>query len=974
MAAVPFIQVLGPLAVRTDDAPAQLGPPQRHGLLAVLLVHQDSAVSLDQLTAQLWGGRPPASARAQIQNHISALRKAFGGGPGGPLRTQHPGYWLDAAAEDRDDVRFRAEVAEARVLAASGDAEAAQALFRRALDRWRGPAYDGVDLPVVRAVASELDELRVDVLEDWAAVALAVGAASDVAEALAAELARHPLRERLRALLMQALTATGRRADALRVYREGHAVLVEELGVEPGADLQSLHQELLNDDTPPVPDAAPVLLPPRLADFTGRAGLVDECARGLVGGTTMCLCGQAGIGKTALAVELAHRCAEDFPGGRILARLSDAPRAVDRALAGCLRALGVSAAAMPDELDERSTLLRERLADRAVLIVLDGANCEQQVRPFLPDAGRSVLLVTSRHRLDGIDGILHVELPLLSEPDALQLLKRVVGATRIRADPDAARELVRYCDRLPLALWIAAARLAGRPSWAVGDLVARLAEERNRLDWLQIGDRAVRTTFSATCAQLAAAERALFRRLAALPVREFPGWVAAALVDLQFERADLLLDRLVEEHLVEAAGRDPTGQRYHMHDLLRLFGRELADAEEPSRERAAALSRAYDGWLALAQSAGDAQPGWIARDPEPAPRWSPPPAVRSAVARDPSGWFEAEYGAALAVIRSCAELRLSRIGWPLAQRLVGFFDRTNRVDDWQLACESGLAAAERAGDVAGQACMHRFLAESQRIRGNLDDALRSGEVARDLYAAFDPNRGVAAAGVRLATAHQVLGELDVAAELGTAAISAARRIGEPTLVGNALHVTASICSYRGDLHTALALFQEAGAAYTDARCSQGQAAAHGSIGLVLKRLGRFQEAQAALSAARGAAGVIGDLSMCGHFDSYLAEVLAALGEHEAALNLAAAAVRTQQESGDRHAQAVALTALAVVTEPAQGPAAAVPVLEAAVRAWRAAGVSPAAALRQLVGACRGAGDEERAQRFAADLEQAERGD
>lgn len=974
-----YFHVLGPIAVHTETGPVSPGPPLRQALLAVLLAHRNSVVPLDVLQGQLWGEDPPQSARAQIQNHVSGLRKSFGSS-GELLRTQRPGYLLAVPDHNLDDAAFRADLMDGRALREAGEVAEAASSFRHALDRWRGPAYDGIDVPAVRAAATDLDELRLDALEDWAQAALTAGEVTDLAAELARELARHPLRERLRGLLMRALDGVGRRAEALRVYQEGRVQIATELGVDPGPELRSLHQDLLRQDGVDSQRSAPrvpAMLPPGLADFTGREPLVQECLDALAelassgDPAALCLSGQAGIGKTALAVHLAHHCAQTFPDGRILVRLGEGPHAATRALAICLRALGVADAGMPDDIDERSSLLRQRMAERAVLVVLDGATDEDQVRPLLPDAGRSALVVTCRHRLDGIDGLVHRDLPLLPALDALRLLERVVGVDRMRANPDAAAELVRCCDRLPLALRIAAARLAARPGWTVEDLVARLAEEPSRLDWLQIGDRAVRTTFSATCAQLPHTERALFRRLGALPLPEFPAWVAGALLDLEFGRAALSLDRLAEAHLIEPAGRDRTGQRYRMHELLRLFARELNDAEEAPDQRSAAHTRAYDGWLSLARRASDAQPGWIARDPEPTPAWTPSDHVLAAVDADPTGWFATECGAAQAVIRDCAGMGLSRIAWPLAQRLAGFFDRANRVDDWELACESGLAAAVRGGDLAGQACMLRFLSGSQLVRGNPREALLTGQQSLDTYARFDPDRGAAAAGVRLAIGHQVLRELDVAADLALDAVSAARRIGDPTLLGNALHVSAAIYSYGGDPEAALPLMEQALTAYTAAGCEQGSAAIRGSIGLMLKRLGRYAEAQKALVAARSSATSLGDLSMQAHFDSYLAEVLSARGEHEVALRLAAAAAEVQQDSGDKHAQAMALTALGVVTEQAHGPGAALPVLERVVRAWRAAGVSPAVALRRLVEACRAAGDDHRAELHQAELERVE---
>ncbi|MDQ3456624.1 MAG: tetratricopeptide repeat protein, partial [Actinomycetota bacterium] len=321
-----------------------------------------------------------------------------------------------------------------------------------------------------------------------------------------------------------------------------------------------------------------------------------------------------------------------------------------------------------------------------------------------------------------------------------------------------------------------------------------------------------------------------------------------------------------------------------------------------------------------------------------------------------------------AVVRAAAEAGLSRVAWPLAQRLVGFFDRTNRLGDWELACESALLATERAGDVAGRAGMLRLLAAAQRLRGDLAAAQRTATMARDMYAGFDPDRGAAAAGVRLATVHQVRQELDVAAQIAAEALSAARRIGDPILLGNALEVSGSICAYRGESEAALRMLAEALAAYTAGGSEHAIAAMQGGIGLMLKRLGRYSEARAALEEAQQVTDRLGDRSMRAHWDSYLAEVLSVQEHHDEAMQLARAAVQIQRESGDRHSEAVALDVLSEVTLPALGLAAAVPILEEAFRAWRAAGLSPAAALQRLIAACRAAGDEQAAARYAADLQ------
>lgn len=965
--AAPRFCVLGPLAVHTVQGPVPPGPPLRRAVLALLLAHPHGSLSIEQLTTQLWADHPPPSARAQIQNHICALRKALGNPE--LLLTQAPGYLLQVPPSRRDDLAFRADVAEGRAARAGEPPGAAATALARGLRRWRGPAYEGIDLPAVRAAASLLDQLRLDIVEEWAEASLSAGIIGDVVDLLTAEIGRQPLRERMRALLMQALDRTGRRADALQVFREGRAVLAEELGVEPGPTLQALHLGLLGGSEPiGSPRPGPLLLPPDLQDLTGREDLAADCLRQLSERSVLCLSGPAGIGKTALAVHLAHRGGPRFPGGRILARFGDDPRALARVLATCLRSLGVSDAALPDAFEDQAALLRERLADRAVLIVLDGVAGLAQVRPFLPDAGRSALIVTSRLRLDGLDGSGQREVPLLSEPAALRVLAGLAGRARIDADPEASRELAGYCGGFPLALRIAGARLAARPGWTVADLAARLAEESSRLDWLRIGDRAVRTALQATCAQLAPEERVLFRRLGALPVRDFPSWVAVALLDAAVAPAELALDRLVEAHLVEPAGRDSGGLRWRMHDLLRLFARELAEAEDAPTDLLAARTRAYDGWLALAQAAGNARPGKIARDPEPSPRWEPPAPARAAAGADPAGWFVDECAAALVVVREAADAGLARIAWPLAQRLIAHLDQANRVADWDLVANQALAAAERQGEVRGQACMLRYLVDSQRIRGHLDAALNTGLRCMQLYQEVDPAWAVAAAGVRLGIVHQVRGELDRAEELGARAVDAARRIGEPALVANALHLGGAVRSVRGDSQGGLTLIAQALTAYEAAGCDHGAAAIQSSIGLLLKRLGRYPEARTALTGAQRMADRLGDRSMRAHCDSCLAEVLAEQGEHEDALALARPAVHVQHESGDRHALAVSLTALGVVTDQALGPAAALPVLEEAVRAWQSAGSPSPATLRRLLSALRSAGDDDLATGYQADLE------
>ncbi|MGP3960666.1 BTAD domain-containing putative transcriptional regulator [Nonomuraea sp. 3N208] len=708
-----FFRVLGPVQVDFDGTPLTLGPPQARAVLALLLLRPGEVISMEGLIDRLWEGSPPPSARVQLQGLLSGLRRGLGRNA---IKTRSPGYLLDIAPGARDLDRFREQVAAGRRLIGAGRTEAGAATLRQALSLWRGEPFADIGLSAVREAAGRIDELRLAAVEERIAADLALGRSVELLNELGALVARHPLRESLRGHLMTALARAGRAPEALEVYRQGHHLLVEELGLEPSEALRAIHAGILRAEAGLRPSVegrpsrrgVPRRLPPAPAAFIGREALAAEAAEVLTGGADrtappiVAVTGAGGVGKSAFAVHVAHLVRDSYPGGQLYLRLhgtSPHPTDPGAALARFLRALGIAPGDLPRGLDERAELYRDVLSDRRVLVVLDDVADERQLRPLLPADPRCAVLLTSRRRLAGIEDVRPVPLDVLSTDESLDLLRGLLDDDRAEAEPEAAAELVAHCGGLPLALRVAAARLRHRPRTRLADLAAQLG--RDRLDWLEAGDVAVRASIALSYRQLGTGQRRLFRRLGLPATPEFTGWTAAALLDGGGEAADRLLDDLVEVHLVEHVGRGITGPRYRLHDLVYLVARELAVQEEPEQERQAALGRALHGWHDVAAAADARLPHWYGLDPEPEPEWRVPATTRQAAALDPMTWFGEEAHLLGAAVRQAADQGFPQVAWSLAQRATTYLDIRGRYDELTVILHDGLRAAEQAGDRAG---------------------------------------------------------------------------------------------------------------------------------------------------------------------------------------------------------------------------------------------------------------------------------
>ncbi|GCB49297.1 NB-ARC domain-containing protein [Streptomyces sp. NL15-2K] len=345
-------------------------------------------------------------------------------------------------------------------------------------------------------------------------------------------------------------------------------------------------------EVPAVP-LVPAQLPSDIADFTGREAQLQAVEEELTGASgtpngvvpMVAVSGMAGVGKTSLAVHAAHELSERFSDGRLFVDLrgaNAAPVEPGEVLVRFLRALGVpGSAAVPDSVEELAVLYRTLSADRRILVVLDNAASERQIRPLLPGVGGPAVLVTSRHRLTSIGAVRSVELGPLPPEHGVEMLARIVGADRVAAEPEAAADIVRLCGQCPLAVRVAGARLACRRQWPLGRLAGLLRDEQRRLDELTIGDLAVRESLEPEYAALPDATRRTFRLLGLLEVPHFTAGDAAVLLDCPVGLAETHLEALVDASLLAAVPAEGVGgTRYRMHDLVRLYARERAMVEE----------------------------------------------------------------------------------------------------------------------------------------------------------------------------------------------------------------------------------------------------------------------------------------------------------------------------------------------------------------------------------------------------------
>ncbi|MGW2291228.1 BTAD domain-containing putative transcriptional regulator [Streptomyces phaeochromogenes] len=733
-----------------------VGHARQRRVLAALLVDAGQVVPASALEERVWGDRVPRRGRETLYGYVSRLRQALT--PWGPdLVREQGGYRLAVGMESVDLHRFRDLVARARSVDAD---ERAVALWEEALGLWRGEAFAGADTPWFNTQRDVVETERLAAQIDLVDVRLRLGQHARVLAECSSRAEAYPLDERVAGQLMLALFGCGRQAEALAYYTALYKRLAEELGTEPGAEVQHVHQTMLRGEsappsarrTPPPAEAGagravPAQLPLEPRGFTGR---VEELARldGILATVVerpaavvvSAVSGTAGVGKTALAVHWAHRVADRFPDGRLFVNLrgfdpSGAAVTPDQAVRGFLDALGVLPQQVPVDLQARVGLYRSLLAGRQVLVVLDNARDADQVRPLLPGSPGCLAVVTSRNRLTGLvaaEGAHPLPLDLLSPAEARDLLARRLGEERVAAEPDAVQEIIARCARLPLALAIATARAAMRPAQPLGQLADDLRAAHGSLTaFTGDGDDPMtdaRTVFSWSHHALTPGAARLFALLGVHPGPDISAPATAGLTGLTPHQVQTLLAELARAHLIT----EHVPGRYTLHDLLRAYATEQAHTLDPTTEQQPAVHRVLDHYLHAAHAADHLLDPYRARI-TPAP---PGPGVRPEQIADHAqalAWFTAEHPVLLAVLRQAADAELDTHTWQLARALATYLQRRGHWHDL-LACQrSGLHAALRLADERGQAHAHLGLALAQIRLLRFDDAHRHLGQALDLF-------------------------------------------------------------------------------------------------------------------------------------------------------------------------------------------------------------------------------------------------
>ncbi len=523
--------VLGPVELRVGDRDSTPSRSRLRELLALLLVRAGQPVRSSVLIAELYGGRPPDTASTALQVHVSQLRKvlAAAGDPVRRLGTVPAGYVIRVAPDELDLRRFERLAAVGERLLADGSAVRAAAVLRDALRIWRGPALaDATSPSLVEVHGPRAEARRLQVLEARIRADLAAGAGSSLVPELRNLVSAHPLREALRAHLVLALYQGGQQADALGELAGYRAVLAAELGARPGPAMAALQRRILEGDpqlrprvaivaAPPIRSpVAPAQLPP-CPELIGReVGSAALLAAFDAPAPVALAVGGAGTGTTALIVSVAHRVRDRFPDGQFFVRVGARARAVD-VLGSFLGSLGVPAGDVPDDLPGRAARLRDELAGRRVLVVLDDVPAGWGVGALVDLPAGSALLMSAPGSLPELgDRVRRVPVGPLDRAEALALLTTVLGEARVAAEPAAAAEIVEWCGRLPLALRTIAARAAGRPHWTLRAVAARLASPSGLLAELVAGDLCVRESLLRRYEACDEDQRSAFRRLARL--------------------------------------------------------------------------------------------------------------------------------------------------------------------------------------------------------------------------------------------------------------------------------------------------------------------------------------------------------------------------------------------------------------------------------------------------------------------------
>jgi tetratricopeptide (TPR) repeat protein/DNA-binding SARP family transcriptional activator len=976
------IRLLGTVEAYHLGRTLNLGGTQQRSILAVLLLQPGQIVPKRRLIEYAWSGDPPATAEDLIASYLSRLRKALiPAGDGIRLLSNRPGFRaeLDPTLVDVDAHRFDRLVRQAERNHAGYEDEIAAANLREALDLWRGneTALADLDSDWLRGQADVLADRRLEALGLLAELHMNAGRPAQAAALLRDIALAHPDREAQTVTYVEALTAMGEVAQAAQVAGKAAELLIER-GLDPGPELRRAQTAALahRPDKPSDGRNLRHQLPAdtgaftgreaeigRLLDFTAAADPADGAGADAPAQVTVAaIDGMAGVGKSALAVHVAHRLADRFPDGQLFVDLHGhtpgyPPRTVNDALDALLRGLGVPNQQIPPDPEERAAFYRGRLAGTRTLILLDNAKGERQVRPLIPGTAGCLVLITSRRKLKGLDDALSLSLDIPPRPDSVALFRTVAGAGRTTANDPAIEEVAGLCGDLPLAMRIAAALLRHRHSWTAAHLAGRLSDQHHRVATLSDGERDLAAVFDLSYNGLAPAQRRLFRGLGINPGPDIDGFAAAALADTDPHEATRLLDDLVDHNLLS----EPVPGRYQLHDLMRIHAHARASDGTEGSEPAAALERLLDYYLSTVEAANDHLARRTTQYRIPIVR---PPRLRPEFAdrAEATTWMRAEFANLAAAASHAAAHSHPLHAVALAASMHGFL----YIDGpWTYALALHATAAEaahRLNDTYGEATALHGLGRMHRQLGDYPRAAEAHERALQLYQAIDHRLGQANALDSLGRIRLLTGQHSAAVDVFELAFELYREVGDRLGQAGALNGLGRVWRLTGEFDRAADAHRQAHTLCQEMGDPIGQATPLHDLGNVYFQTGDYPAAEDSQERALriylttghrlGQANALNALG-CVHFE---------LGDHERACEEQRCSLKLYRAMGQRLGEARALNDIGLIESGAGDHKAAIDTHQQALFLFREVGdrQGEAAALNRWAAALTRIGDAEQA--------------
>lgn len=919
-------RILGPVEIWAAGQRYDPGSPKEACVLASLLLTPGRPVSAETIVDHVWGPDPPAKARNSVWSYVARLRRTIAVDGQIRLVSRSGLYVLEADPQSVDLHRFRQLRSSARAFSEGGESEQAARLLHEADALWRGEALAGIPGDWARRTRVSLENERLAAVMERVDSDLAAGNEADIAGELSELVHEHPFAERFAEQLMVALYRSGRQAEALDTYRQARRRLIGELGAEPGPNLRALHQQILRNDPAltrsqqPRPRHTSHLnnLPRDIPYFTGRREELDMLAEAVVVGevktavTVVAIDGMAGVGKSTLAIHIAHRLAGRFHDGQVFLSLHahdpyeepvDPATALDR----LLRMTKVASASAPADYRHQPGTLellaaswRQQVAQRRMLIVLDDAATIDQVRPLLPGAPGCLVLITSRRRLTGLAGARSISLDVMRPAEAAELFARIVGPERSR-DEAAIGEVARLCGNMPLAIQLAASRLRHRRAWSVADLVGLLSSTRNRLREIRGQELEIASSFELSYRYLSRREQHAFRQVGCYPGRDFSLHAASAANGLPVADTDQILDGLLSYHLLE----EPVHGRFRCHDLVREYARELAAREETESARRVTMHRLLDYYLHGADRADrilfphrhrlDEEIDYV---PEEMPALDDENDART--------WMESERQNILSAIQYAASNGFPTHATLLPHMMAQFLEVGGYWGNAVAANVCALAVWRSTGNRRGQAHAHADLCHPRMRAGFFEDALEHGREALSIFRSLGDERGAADALDRLGLVHwnaaryrDALGNFEESLALQR---TTGNRHGEAEVLGHSgvgyWHV--------GRYADAVAAFEQAMQVYREIKDKTGEGKMLNNIGDVEQRLGLFGKAldryQQALPIARERGGRQAEAVLLNN----IGNAYRGLGRYDDSLASLRSALGIYHDIGDRRGEADAL--------------------------------------------------------------------